>query len=93
MKRTIGAEKSQGRLSLEKYNVVELFRHNTFNEIARAYGISASTVQAVANEQFKQLQVNKFEFEDFKVEFDGIKGTWINSNERKYYKQKTNEYG
>lgn len=88
-----GLEKSEGRLKLEKYNIVELCRHNTYNEIARSFGISASTVQVVANEQFRQLQVNRFEFKDFKVDFDGIEGAWINSKERKYYKQTKNEHG
>ena len=86
----MGMYKSRATLTLEAMNLVEMYKHFTNGEIARRYGVSASTVSNIANEQFKTIEVQVFEKQPLATPEDmvliGLEGAWMNSQQRKDYK-------
>ena len=82
--------KSRATLTLEAMNLVEMYKHFTNGEIARRYGVSASTVSRIANEQFKIIEAETFEKQPMATPKDlglvGFEGAWMNSQQRKDYK-------
>jgi hypothetical protein len=81
----MGTSKKQATLTLEAMNLVEMCKHHTFENIARRYGVSTTIVHRIASEQFNKLEVNKFESTPLKVKFEGLKGAWMDSQQRKDY--------
>ena len=81
----MGVQKNRQTLELEAMNLVELCKHYTFEQIAKRYGVSVNIVFRIANQQFSKLQVNKFESTPLKVKFEGLKGAWMDSQQRKDY--------
>ena len=75
------------RIKLESHNLVEMCRFYTLEELAIKFSCSVMMVSDVATNQFKRLQINKFENSELRVKFDGLEGAWMKSKEREFYKQ------
>lgn len=85
--------KSLERLELEKYNILELLKNQNMYEIADRFNCNYSTVNRVAEEQVRLLEINKFEASKEKIEFTGTKGAWAELKSTQLYKKIMYERG
>ena len=79
-------KKSDNRNILESQNLIKLLKHLTLNQIANKYNVSVMMVSEVASKQFRKIEVERFEENDFVLQLNGIGGAWMDSEERKFLK-------
>lgn len=79
-----GIKKSEGRLKLEKSDLIQLMTKHEMKDIAVMFGISPTIVHIVLTNQLVERSIG---FEDIIDEFEAItyyksKGAWMDSKEK-----------
>jgi len=81
----VGLGKSEGRIRLEKADLIKLMKNYQMKEISKMYGVSITLVSIVLTNQLIERSIG---FEDIIDEFSALdyfhsKGAWMDSEERK----------